>query len=174
MWDLAARGIAVIGPVPGGLPSIRLPDVSWGDVLVLLPIAASCFVMIMAQSAVAARAFALRHGERCDADADILGLAAAKPGSRRQRRIRRQRQSNPDGDGERAGARSQIAQIAFAGVVALVLLFATAPLQFLPRCVLAPVFTIAVGLVDLKALADIRLESPGEFTLAVATAGRWR
>jgi len=170
-FDLAARGIAVIGPVPGGLPSIRLPDVSWGDVLVLLPIAASCFVMIMAQSAVAARAFALRHGERCDADADILGLAAANAAAAASGAFVVNGSPTQTAMGERAGARSQIAQIAFAGVVALVLLFATAPLQFLPRCVLAAiVFTIAVGLVDLKALADIRRESPGEFTLAVATA----
>jgi sulfate permease, SulP family len=45
-----------------------------------------------------------------------------------------------------AGARRQIAQLAFAGVVLVVLLFLTGPLQYLPRCVLASVvFTIAVG-----------------------------
>ena len=31
----AERGIAVIGPVPGGLPSIRLPDVTWSEALEL-------------------------------------------------------------------------------------------------------------------------------------------
>jgi MFS superfamily sulfate permease-like transporter len=44
-------------------------------------------------------------------------------------------------------------------------------LQFLPQCVLgAVVFTIAVRLIDLRALAAIRRESPGEFTLAAVTA----
>jgi MFS superfamily sulfate permease-like transporter len=72
---------------------------------------------------------------------------------------------------EHAGARSQIAQLAFAGVVLLVLLFLTGPLQYLPRCVLASiVFTIAFGMVDVTALRDIRRESPGEFYLAVGTA----
>ena len=47
---------------------------------------------------------------------------------------------------DRAGARSQIAQLVFAGVVLLVLLFLTGPLQYLPQCVLASiVFTIAAG-----------------------------
>ena len=170
-WDLAARGIAVIGAVPRGLPSMGLPDVSWGDVLALLPIAASCFVMIMAQSAVAARAFAFRHGERCDADADILGLAVANAAAGASGAFVVNGSPTQTAMAERAGARSQLAQIVFAGVVALVLLFATGPLQFLPRCVLAGVvFTIAVGLIDLRGLADIRRESPGEFTLAVATA----
>jgi MFS superfamily sulfate permease-like transporter len=72
---------------------------------------------------------------------------------------------------ERAGARSQVAQVVFAGVVLLVLLFLTGPLQYLPRCVLASiVFTIAVGMIDLTGLRNIRRESPGEFYLAVSTA----
>jgi MFS superfamily sulfate permease-like transporter len=55
--------------------------------------------------------------------------------------------------------------------VLLVLLFFTGPLQYLPRSVLAGiVFTIAVGLVDIRSLHDIRRESPGEFKLAIVTA----
>ena len=50
----AERGFAVIGPVPGGLPSFRLPEVTWSEVLALVPVAASCFVMIIAQSAATA------------------------------------------------------------------------------------------------------------------------
>jgi MFS superfamily sulfate permease-like transporter len=72
---------------------------------------------------------------------------------------------------ERSGGRSQMAQISTAIVVALVLLFLTKPLQYLPRCVLgAIVFIIAIKLIDLRKLANIRRESPGEFWLAVTTA----
>ena len=47
----------------------------------------------------------------------------------------------------------------------------TSPLQYLPRCVLAAiVFTIAIGMVDVPTLRAMRLESPGEFKLAVVTA----
>jgi len=64
-----------------------------------------------------------------------------------------------------------MAQIGTALTVALVLLFLTKPLQYLPRSVLgAIVFVIAVKLVDLKGLASIRRESPGEFWLAAMTA----
>ena len=72
---------------------------------------------------------------------------------------------------DRAGARSQLAQLVFAAVVLVVLLFLTGPLQYLPRCVLgAIVFTIAVAMIDIAALRDIRRESPGEFILAAITA----
>jgi len=72
---------------------------------------------------------------------------------------------------DHVGARTQIAQLVLACVVLLVLLFLTAPLQYLPRCVLASiVFTIAVGMIDFARLRNIRRESPGEYYLAVATA----
>jgi MFS superfamily sulfate permease-like transporter len=72
---------------------------------------------------------------------------------------------------ESSGGRSQLAHLATALVVALVLLFLTGPLQYLPQCVLgAIVFTIAVGLVDVSGLRTIGRESPGELRLALATA----
>lgn len=76
-FHFSARGIAVIGPFSGGLPSFGVPAVSWSETLTLIPVAASCFVMILAQSEATARAFATRHREAFEADADILGLAAA-------------------------------------------------------------------------------------------------
>jgi sulfate permease, SulP family len=41
LFGFAGRGIAVIGPVPGGLPSIGWPQVTWDEAMALLPVAAS-------------------------------------------------------------------------------------------------------------------------------------
>ncbi len=170
-YDFAGYGIAVIGPVPGGLPSITLPDVTWRETLALLPVAASCFVMIIAQSAATARVFAVRHRERLDEDADILGLSAANAAAAVSGTFVVNGSPTQTAMAEGAGARSQFAQLVFAGIVLLVLLLLTGPLQYLPRGVLAAiVFTIAVGMVDVEGLRDIRRESPGEFKLAVLTA----
>ncbi|VFU16693.1 SulP family inorganic anion transporter [Methylocella tundrae] len=167
----AERGIAVIGPVPGGLPPIRLPEVSWSELLAVLPVAASCFVMIIAQSAATSRAFAVRHHERVDEDADILGLAAANAAAGLSGAFVVNGSPTQTAMADSAGARSQVAQLAFAGVVLLVLLYLTGPLQYLPRCVLAAiVFTIAVRMVDFRQLRAIRRESPGEYYLAITTA----
>jgi SulP family sulfate permease len=171
VFHFAERGIAVIGPVPGGLPAIGLPDVSWSEALTLLPVAASCFVMIIAQSAATSRAFALRYHERVDSDADILGLSAANAAAAVSGTFVVNGSPTQTAMADRAGARSQVAQLVFAGVVLVVLLFLTGPLQYLPRCVLAGiVFTIAVGMINITALRDIRRESPGEFYLAIVTA----
>jgi sulfate permease, SulP family len=171
MFHLAQHGIPEIGPVAGGLPAIGLPNVTWSDVLTLLPVAASCFAMIVAQSAATARAFALRYHEDVDEDADILGLSAANAVAAISGAFVVNGSPTQTAMADRAGARSQIAQLAFAGVVLVVLLFLTDYLQHLPRCVLAAiVFTIAVGMVDVKGLRAIRRESPGEFYLALTTA----
>jgi MFS superfamily sulfate permease-like transporter len=115
--------------------------------------------------------FALQRHERVDEDADILGLSAANAAAAASGAFVVNGSPTQTAMADRAGARSQVAQLVFAGVVLLVLLFLTAPLQYLPRCVLASiVFTIAAGMIDVRALRDIRRESPGEFYLAVVTA----
>jgi SulP family sulfate permease len=170
-FGFADRGIAVIGPVPGGLPSIGLPDVTWSETLAVLPVAASCFVMIIAQSAATSRVFAVRYRERVDENADILGLAAANAAAAVSGTFVVNGSPTQTAMADRAGAHTQVAQLVFAGVVLLVLLVLTGPLQYLPRCVLAAiVFTIAVGMIDVAGLRDIRRESLGEFYLAVLTA----
>ena len=170
-YNFAGHGIAVIGPIPGGLPSLAFPAVSWDELLKLIPIALSCFVIIIAQSAATSRVFAVRHRERLDEDADILGLSAANAAAALTGTFVVNGSPTQTAMADLSGSRSQAAQLVFAAIVLLVLLFFTGPLQYLPRSVLAGiVFTIAVGLIDLRGLCDIYKESPGEFMLAVITA----
>jgi high affinity sulfate transporter 1 len=170
-YGFAAHGIAVLGPVAGGLPPLRMPSVTWQQVLDLLPVAASCFVMIVAQSAAASRVFAERYHESVDTNADLLGIAAANAAAALSGAFAVNGSPTQTAMADRVGTRSQFAQLVFAAVVVAVLLFFSRFLQYLPHCVLASiVFTIAIGLISLKTLFAIRRESPGEFALAVFTA----
>jgi hypothetical protein len=102
--------------------------------------------MIVAQSAATSRVFAVRRHERVDENADILGLATANAATGVSGAFVVNGSPTQTAMADSAGARSQVAQLVFAGVVLLVLLFLTGPLQYLPRCVLASiVFTVAVG-----------------------------
>ncbi len=170
-FDFAGRGIAVIGPLERGLPRISMPEAGWGDLLALLPVAWACFLVVVAQSAATARAYAERHREPLDENADLLGLSAANAAAALTGTFVVNGSPTQTAMVESSGGRSQLAPLAAAGVVALVLLFLTGPLRYLPVCVLgAVVFTIAAGLVDVKSLRDIRRESPGEYLLALTTA----
>jgi len=171
IFHWAQHGVAVLGPVPGGLPHFTLPELNWKDAEMLVPVAGSCFVMIIAQSAATARAYAARHHQQLDSNTDLVGLSTANFAAAFSGTFVVNGSPTQTAMVETSGGTSQLAHLTTAGVVALVLLFLTGPLQFLPLCVLgAVVFTIAISLIDLNALSAIRRESPGEFWLAVMTA----
>ena len=169
--DFSAHGIALIQIVPPGLPSFGLPRVAWREIPPLLPLAGGCLLTILAQSAATARAYAARHHETLDENADLVGLSAANAVAALSGTFVVNGSPTQTAMVDRAGGRSQVTHLTTAAVVTLVLLFLTRPLRFLPQCVLgAVVFTIALGLVDVRGLRAIRRESPGEFQLAVLTA----
>ena len=171
IWNFGGRGIALIGPVAGGLPRLGSPAVSWRELPSLAHIAASCSIMIITQSAATARIYAARHRQQLDANADLAGLSAANAMAGLSGTFVVNGSPTQTAMVESAGAQSQVAQLATAAMVALVLLFLTRPLQYLPRCVLgALVFMIAIRLIKLPTLLAIRRESPGEFALALTTA----
>src|SRR5262249_56138711 len=60
-----------------GFPKLGLPDVTWHDVTLALPIALSCFIVILAQSAATSRAYALRYRDRFSQNLDLVGLSLA-------------------------------------------------------------------------------------------------
>ena len=169
--NFSDHGIALIPAIPAGLPSFGLPRVTWRELPPLLPLAGGCFLMVVAQSAATARAYATRHHQTLDENADLVGLSAANAVAALTGTFVVNGSPTQTAMVDRAGGRSQVAPLATAAVVTLILLFLTGPLRFLPQCVLgAVVFTIAVGLVDLRGLRAILRESPGELRLALLTA----
>ena len=167
----AGRGITVIGPVAGGLPHLGLPHATLRQIESVMALSASCFVMIVAQSAATARFYAERHQQHLDENRDLVGLAAANAAASLSGAFVVNGSPTQTALVENSGGRSQLAQMSTAVVVALVLMFLTRPLAYLPRCVLGSiVFLIAIRLIDLKGLASIRRESPAEYAVAVSTA----
>ncbi|HEX8815316.1 MAG TPA: SulP family inorganic anion transporter, partial [Terriglobales bacterium] len=172
MWGFEGRGVDIVGPVAGGLPHIGLPEVHGHEILSVIGLSFSCFVMIVAQSAATARFYAARHQQQSDEDRDLVGLSAANATAALSGTFVVNGSPTQTAMVESSGGTSQLAQVSTAIVVAVVLLFLTQPLQYLPRCVLGSiVFFIAVRLIDIRGLKDIKRESHGEFVLAVITAG---
>lgn len=164
-------GIEVVGPVAGGFPQLALPPMDWGIIQTLLPTAGACFVMIVAQSAVTARAYATRHRQKIDENRDLLGLSAANAAAALSGTFVVNGSPTQTAMVETSGGSSQLAHLSTALVVLLVLLFFSAPLQYLPVCALgALVFTIAIRLIDVRGLKDLYHKSREEWGLALVTA----
>jgi MFS superfamily sulfate permease-like transporter len=165
------RGISLVGEVPGGLPRIGLPDVSWKEIMPVLPVSFSCFVVILAQSAATSRAYALRYREEFSENVDLVGLSLANVAAGCSGTFVVNGSPTKAAMVDTAGGRSQISHLATAAMVLLVLLFLTGPLSYLPNAVLAAiVFHIGLKLIDVKGLKQIYRQRPNEFALAVVTA----
>ncbi|HUN57099.1 MAG TPA: SulP family inorganic anion transporter [Candidatus Binataceae bacterium] len=170
-FGFAGHGIKLIQDVTGGLPPIHWPDITLHEIPTLFPVAGSCFLMIVAQSSATSHAYASRHRQTLNIDADLVGLAAANISAALTGTFVVNGSPTQTAMVESSGGRSQIAHLTTAGIVAVILLFLAGPLHYLPRCVLAAVvFTIAIKLVDLRGLRDIWRETPSEFGLALITA----
>ena len=148
-----------------------VPAVTWSEVVAVLPVAGSCFLMIVTQSAATARAYAFRDHQLLDENADLVGLSAANAAAALSGAFVVNGSPTQTAMVQRSGGRSQLAHLTTAGVVALVLLFLTGPLQYLPRCVLgASSLRSPSGSSTCAGLRDIGRESTGEFRLALVTA----
>jgi MFS superfamily sulfate permease-like transporter len=181
--DLAAHGVAVVGPVPRGLPSLVLPALRWHDAAALLGAAASMFVVILAQSAATSRAYAVKYDEAFSENTDLVGLGAANAVAAFSGTFVVNGSPTKTQVADSSGGRSQLAQLTTAAVVLVVLVLLTGPLAYLPEAALAAVvFLIAVGVEYGLALAIVasivdhlrHSYSPLNSVLVKSPAGHWR
>ena len=134
--DLASRDVATTGHVPGGLPSLQLPDVSGSEFVSLSGAALGIFLVSFADSILTGRSFAARHRETIDADQELLafGVANVAAGFSQSLPIGTSGSRTAVNDG--MGATSQVSGLVAAVTIGLILLFLTGPIQYLPspRC----------------------------------------
>jgi len=169
--DLAARGVAVVGAVPRGLPQLGLPALGLHDATILLGPAASIFVVILAQSAATSRAYAVKYEEtEFREDTDLVGLGTANVAAAFSGTFVVNGSPTKTQMVDSAGGRSQLAQIVTTAVVLVVLLLLTGPLAYLPSAALAAVvFLIAAELVDVSGMRRILACRRYEFAIALLT-----
>ena len=170
-WDLAADGVTTLGPVPGGLPSVGLPDVGGKDLPSLLATVGAIVLVILAQSAATSRAYSAKYQEQFSENTDLVGLGAANVAAGVTGTFVVNGSPTKTQMVDTAGGRSQLAQLTTAAVVLVVLLFLTKPLQYMPNAVLAAVvFLIGVELVDVAGMKGIWAVRKDEFAIAAVTA----
>jgi len=170
--NLESHGVSILGPVPSGLPSIGLPSgVTWQDTTKLLATAVSMFLVVLAQSAATSRAYAVKYNERFEENTDLVGLGLANIGAGLTGTFAVNGSPTKTEMVDEAKSHTQVAQLTTAVVVAIVLLFLTKPLQFLPNAVLSSVvFLIGLKLIAVKGMRSIYGLRRDEFWVALLTA----
>ncbi len=172
LFDLGAHGVALVGPVPRGLPAPTLPglDVFQQHYSTILVAAAGLLLIGFSQTAGDARAFAVRHRYRIDVNQESVAQGMANVASGAFQGMPVSTSLSASSLNESAGARSPMASLVTGGLVLLTLV-ALAPLfSQLPKAVLAAIIIDAVvfGMIDVPELRRLYRVKRFDFWIAAA------
>ena len=82
LFDLDAKGVAIVGDIDAGLPSLGLPDgVGFSDYLTTAGAAVGVMLVGFAESLGAGKTYASKFHYDIDANRELIGLGAANIGS---------------------------------------------------------------------------------------------
>ena len=167
--DLGSQGVTLLGEVHQGLPSLGLPDVTRHDLNALLPMALAGFVLGAVETSAIGRMFGQKHGNRFDANQELLALSASNLLAGLGRGFPVSGGMSQSLVNESAGARTPLSGLVAALFTLFVALFATGLLRNLPQPVLAAIVLAAVmSLVNVRAFRHIWHFSRAEFCVAIA------
>jgi sulfate permease, SulP family len=169
-FDFAAHGVAVVGSIPAGLPNFAIPTPALADVVRLLPAALGIFLVCFADEILTARSFAGKHHQNVRGSQELLAMGAASAAAGFTQGFPVGASGSRTAVNDDMGARSQIAGLFAAAAVALILLFLTEPVQYLPKAVLGAVIVFAaIGLIEPQAWRALAAVDPIEVAIAAVT-----
>jgi high affinity sulfate transporter 1 len=172
LFDLGAHGVALVGEVPRGLPSLQVPDAQlvW-DHPVTVAVAAVALVLIgFSQTAGDARTFAAKHRYRIDINQESVAQGVANAGAGLFQGMPVSTSLSASSLNDHTGARTGLASLT-SGVTVLLTLVVLAPLfSHLPKPVLAAVIIEAVvmGMMDLPEMRRLARVQRFDFWIAMA------
>ena len=172
LLDLAARGVALVGAVPSGLPVPQLPslDIVLQNVPEIVIAALALLLIGFSQTAGDARSFATRHHYRIDANQEAVAQGMANVGAGIFQGMPVSTSLSASSLNESAGARTQVASLITGGLVLATLLVLAPLFSDLPEAVLGVVIIDAVvfGMIDVAELRRLYRVTRFDFWVAVA------
>jgi MFS superfamily sulfate permease-like transporter len=161
-------GIAVLGPLPQGLPSPALPLIHFDDLAPVVSGGITVALVAFADTSVLSRTYAARLGTPVDPNQEMVGLGAANLAAGFFQGFPISSSSSRTPVAEAAGARTQLAAVVAAVAIALLLVFVPSLLRYLPQTALAAVvIAAAIGLIEIAGLKRIYRMQRWEFWLAM-------
>ena len=173
LFGLDALGVAVVGSVPAGLPELSLPTFSLDQIELVAGPAAGLALITFTSMILTARSFAAKNHYEIDADREMAALGAANIAAAVSQGFAISGADSRTAMADASGGRTQMTGLVAAGSIALVLVFLSDPLRYIPMAGLGAVLIMAsLSLLDLRPLQDFYRLSKFEFALSLfATFG---
>lgn len=170
VFNLKQLDINTIGTVTGGLPVFNTPIYDIGIIRELVVPALNLAIVSFVSMMLTARSFAAKNGYDIDADKEFRALGIANIGSALSQGFAVSGADSRTAVNDDSGGKTQLVSIISAGIIAVIALFLTAPLEFIPSAALGVVLIIAsIHLLDLKAIWLLKRKDKQAFYLALAT-----
>ena len=150
-FGFGEQGIAVVGPVEGGVPTLALPGLTTAQVMELLPYVVAIALVGFLESISVAKAYGFQHHYDVDANQELRAVGTANllgglfggyvaTGNISRTVVAAQ-----------AGAKSQLYALLTASLVLLTVIVMAPLFEPLPKAMLAAMIVVAViGIVDVK------------------------
>ncbi|KAA5844886.1 SulP family inorganic anion transporter [Pseudomonas chlororaphis] len=167
---LDSHGVSVLGPIPSGMPQLSWPRTNQAELKSLLRDALGIATVSFCSAMLTARSFAARNGYTVNANHEFLALGVSNIAAGVSSGFAISGADSRTAVNSMVGGKSQLVGIIAALVIALILLFFTAPMAWIPQAALGAVLLMAGwGLIDIQAMRVIRKLSRFEFWLCVLT-----
>jgi sulfate permease, SulP family len=167
LLDLPAKGVGVLGAIPSGAPSLTLPVIPAADYLRLLPGALAIVAILLCEGLLVVRSYSSKYGYKVDGDQMLFAWGAANLAAGFTGSLVTGNSPSRSAAMDASGARSQLPSLVAAATIAVVLLFFTDLLAFLPNAALAGIVANAVlSLIEVHELRELWHVRRSEFWIA--------
>jgi len=173
LLGLDSQGVAVLGAVPAGLPELRFPSVPLDLFDDLAGAAAGLALVSFSSMMLTARSFAAKNRYEIEADREFAALGAANLAASVSQGFAISGADSRTAMADASGGRTQVTGLVAAATIALVLLFLTEPLRYVPIAALGAVLIKAsLSLLDVQTLREMYRLDRRELALSqLATVG---
>ncbi len=170
VFELADRGVEVVGSIPSGVPAPSWPRIDAADLPTLAAAAVGIAFLTLSDTSALSRSFAARAGQRVDPNREIIGLGAANLATGLFQGFPVSASTTRTTVAHVSGGRSQLVGVVGAALVAALLVAGTDIVQDLPSTALAALVLVAAGrLVDVATLRWLLSVRRSEFLLSIST-----
>ncbi|QIP08187.1 SulP family inorganic anion transporter [Bradyrhizobium symbiodeficiens] len=170
-FGLESKGVNVVGGVPGTLPRPTFPELAPELWVRLVPLAFVITVVVMVQTAATTQSFPSDPDTPADVDRDFLGAGAGSVLAGLFGAFPVNASPPRTGIVAETGGQSQLAGLAAAAIVLMLLAFGTGLLQHVPDAALGGILLfVALRIIRFRQIVTIYRQSFSEFLLIVATA----
>ncbi|HEY4993501.1 MAG TPA: sulfate permease [Nakamurella sp.] len=169
VFDLAARGVQLVGVLPQGFPPFTIPDISLSDLPLLIGGAFGIALVALTDTISTSSAFAARRGEEVNANQEMVGIGAANLAAGLFQGFPVSTSGSRTAVAEQSGAKTQLTGLVGAALITLMLLFLPGLLQDLPQPTLAAVvIAAALSLADVRGTVRLYRQRHVEFSISIA------